>query len=145
MMQNIPMARWIKFGISSLVFILWVVWVGNFWLLLLYPLLFDAYITKKVPWDFWKKRKDGQKPSAVIEWIDALVFALVAVYMINIFLFQNYKIPTSSLEKSLLVGDHLFVSKVSYGPRMPNTPIAFPLVQNTFPIINAKSYSSWPH
>jgi len=145
MMQNIPMARWIKFGISSLVFILWVIWVGNFWLLLLYPFLFDVYITKKIPWDFWKKRKDGKKPSAVIEWIDALVFALVAVYMINIFLFQNYKIPTSSLEKSLLVGDHLFVSKVSYGPRMPNTPIAFPLVQNTFPITNSKSYSSWPH
>jgi len=144
-MQNVALFRWIKLAIASLVFILWVVWVGNFWLLLAYPLLFDSYITKKIPWDFWKKTKDGKKPSAFIEWTDALIFALFAVYMINIFLFQNYKIPTSSLEKSLLVGDHLFVSKVSYGPRMPNTPIAFPLVQNTFPIINTKSYTSWPH
>jgi signal peptidase I len=144
-MQNVSLIRWVKLAIASLVFILWVVWVGNYWLLLLYPLIFDNYITKKVPWDFWKKTKDGKKPSAVVEWTDALIFALLAVYMINIFLFQNYKIPTSSLEKSLLVGDHLFVSKVSYGPRMPNTPIAFPLVQNTFPIINTKSYTSWPH
>ncbi|WP_430816541.1 signal peptidase I [Carboxylicivirga sp. RSCT41] len=144
-MQNIPLFRWIKLGIASVVFLLWVIWVGNFWLLLLYPLLFDTYITKKIPWDFWKKTKDGKKPSAFIEWADALIFALFAVYMINIFLFQNYKIPTSSLEKSLLVGDHLFVSKVSYGPRMPNTPIAFPLVQNTFPITNSKSYTDWPH
>lgn len=144
-MQNIPLIKWIKLAVASLIFILWVVWVGNFWLLLLYPLIFDNYITKKIPWDFWKKTKDGKKPSSFVEWADALIFALIAVYMINIFLFQNYKIPTSSLEKSLLVGDHLFVSKVSYGPRMPNTPIAFPLVQNTFPIINTKSYTSWPH
>ncbi|MBK3519608.1 S26 family signal peptidase [Carboxylicivirga marina] len=144
-MQNIPLFRWIKLGIASVVFLLWVIWVGNFWLLLLYPLIFDNYITKKIPWDFWKKTKDGKKPSAFIEWADALIFALLAVYMINIFLFQNYKIPTSSLEKSLLVGDHLFVSKVSFGPRMPNTPIAFPLVQNTFPITNSKSYTDWPH
>ncbi|MBR8538262.1 signal peptidase I [Carboxylicivirga sediminis] len=144
-MQNVPLIKWIKLAVASIIFILWVVWVGNFWLLLLYPLIFDNYITRKIPWDFWKKTKDGKKPSAIVEWTDALVFALIAVYMINIFLFQNYKIPTSSLEKSLLVGDHLFVSKVSYGPRMPNTPIAFPLVQNTFPIINTKSYTSWPH
>jgi signal peptidase I len=144
-MQNISLARWIRFGISAVIFILWVVWIGNYWIFLGFPLLFDVYITKWIPWDFWKKRKDGKKPSAFVEWTDALLFALVAVYLINIFLFQNYKIPTSSLEKSLLVGDHLFVSKVSYGPRMPNTPIAFPLVQNTFPIINTKSYTSWPH
>lgn len=144
-MKNISLFRWIKLAMASLVFILWVVWVGNYWLLLIYPLIFDNYITKKIPWDFWKKTKDGKKPSAFVEWTDALVFALFAVYMINIFLFQNYKIPTSSLEKSLLVGDHLFVSKVSYGPRMPNTPIAFPLVQNTFPIVNSKSYTSWPY
>jgi len=144
-MQNVSLFRWIKLAVASVVFVLWVMWVGSYWLLLAYPLLFDSYITKKIPWDFWKKTKDGKKPSAFVEWTDALVFALFAVYMINIFLFQNYKIPTSSLEKSLLVGDHLFVSKVSYGPRMPNTPIAFPLVQNTFPIINTKSYTSWPH
>ena len=68
----------------------------------------------------------------------------MAVYFINLFIFQNYQIPSSSLEKSLLVGDYLFVSKVSYGPRVPNTPLSFPLVQNTLPILNCKSYLDWP-
>jgi signal peptidase I len=143
-MKDVSRLRWIKFSIVAVLYALWVLWLGSYWLIIGLAVIFDIYITKKVPWDFWKKTKDGSKPSAVIEWIDALVFALVAVYFINVFLFQNYKIPTSSLEKSLLVGDHLFVSKVSYGPRVPNTPISFPLVQNTFPVLNTKSYTEWP-
>lgn len=143
-MQNRSILQWIKAISALLIYLLWVLWIGNYWLLLGLPIVFDIYVTKKIPWSFWKKTKEGEKPSKVVEWIDALVFALVAVYIINLFLFQNYKIPTSSLEKSLLVGDHLFVSKVSYGPRMPNAPIAFPLVQNTFPITNSRSYTEWP-
>ncbi len=143
-MPKVPLAKWIKFGVAEVIYILWVIWVGNFWLLFGIPVIFDIYITKKVPWNFWKKTKDGSKPKAWVEWVDALLFALVAVYFINLFLFQNYKIPTSSLEKSLLVGDHLFVSKVSYGPRIPNTPLSFPLLQNTVPGLNIKSYSEWP-
>lgn len=143
-LQDAPKASWIKFSIAALLFVLWVIWIGNFWILLGLPIIFDLYITKFIPWNAWKKTKDGSKPPAWKEWLDALVFALVAVYLINIFFFQNYKIPTSSLEKTLLVGDHLFVSKMSYGPRMPMTPLSFPLVQNTFPIINTKSYSEKP-
>lgn len=143
-LQNVKRASWIKFSIAALLFVLWVIWLGNFWILLGLPIIFDLYITKIIPWDGWKKTKDGSKPPAWKEWLDALVFALVAVYLINIFFFQNYKIPTSSLEKTLLVGDHLFVSKMSYGPRVPMTPLSFPLVQNTFPIINTKSYSENP-
>lgn len=79
-----------------------------------------------------------------MSWVDAIVFALIAVYFINTYLFQNYQIPTSSLEKSLLVGDFLFVSKASYGPRVPNTPLSFPLVQHTFPVINTKSFIENP-
>jgi len=134
----------IKFSLVALTYILTVIWIANYWLLFGLPIIFDIYISKYVPWNFWKKPKDGKKVSVWVEWLDALIFALVAVYIINIFLFQNYKIPTSSLEKSMLVGDHLFVSKVSFGPRMPITPIAFPLVQNTFPIINTKSYTEIP-
>ncbi len=143
-MPKISLAKWIRFSITTLVYLLWVLWVGNYWLLLGLPIIFDIYISKKVPWSFWKKTKNGEKPKAWVEWVDALLFALVAVYFINLFLFQNYKIPTSSLEKSLLVGDHLFVSKVTYGPRIPNTPLSFPLLQNTVPIFNTKSYSEWP-
>lgn len=143
-MHNHPVLRWAKAVIALLAYLLWTIWIGNYWLLLGLPIVFDIYVSKKVPWAFWKKTKDGKKPSALVEWIDALVFALGAVYLINLFLFQNYKIPTSSLEKSLLVGDHLFVSKVAYGPRMPNTPISFPLVQNTLPVLNVPSYTEWP-
>ena len=77
-------------------------------------------------------------------WIDAIVFALIAVYFINTFFFQNYQIPTSSLEKSLLVGDFLFVSKMSYGPRSPMTPLSFPLAQHTMPVVGGKSYIDKP-
>ncbi len=143
--KDLPLFVWIKLAIVSVIFILWVIWIGNYWLLFIYPLIFDSYTIKIIPWGGWKRTKFAKKHKKVVEWIDALFFALVAVYLINIFLFQNYKIPTSSLEKTLLVGDHLFVSKVSYGPRMPNTPLAFPLVQNIFPIINTKSYFDWPH
>jgi signal peptidase I len=81
----------------------------------------------------------------VMSWVDAIVFALVAVYFINQFFFQNYVIPSSSLEKSLLTGDYLFVSKVSYGPRIPETPLTVPLTQHTLPIGELKSYIEWPH
>lgn len=144
MMKKISKVQLIKFIIYSIIFVAMVIWIGNYWLLPGLLIIFDIYISKKVPWSFWKKRKDGEKPSKVVEWVDALIFALVAVYIINLFFFQNYKIPTSSLEKSMLVGDHLFVSKMTYGPRMPFTPLAFPLVQNSFPIINTKSYTDWP-
>ena len=100
-------------------------------------------ITKKINWQWWK---DAEGPvHFVMSWVDALVFALVAVYFINLFFFQNYVIPSSSLEKSLLTGDYLFVSKVSYGPRIPETPLTMPLTQHTMPIYNCKSYIEWPH
>jgi len=134
----------IKFGAISFIYLLTVIWIGNYWLLFGLAVIFDIYITKKIPWAFWKSKKKDKKTPAWVEWVDAFIFALIAVYIINIFLFQNYKIPTSSMEKTLLVGDHLFVSKLSYGPRMPFTPLSFPLVQNTFPIINTKSYLEWP-
>ena len=118
-LQAVKKTRWIRFGVAAVLFILFAVWLDNYYIL---PFLVLR----------------------VMEWVDAIVYALVAVYLINIFFFQNYKIPTSSLEKSLLVGDYLFVSKLSYGPRVPNTPLSFPLVQNTFPILNVKSYIEWP-
>lgn len=83
------------------------------------------------------------KHSAAREWVDAILFAVIAASIIRMFFFEAYTIPTSSMEKSLLVGDYLFVSKVAYGPRMPNTPIAFPLVHHTIPGLNIKSYLEW--
>lgn len=141
---NKPSKQWIKAAVWSVVYILFVAWVGNFWWLFLLPFIVDSFITKYIPWTWWKTSKNKHVVK-VMSWVDAIVFALVAVYFINTYLFQNYQIPTSSLEKTLLVGDFLFVSKASYGPRIPNTPLSFPLVQNTFPIINTNSYIEKPH
>ena len=138
-----PVFQWVKACIWSIVYILFIAWVGNYWWLLGLPIVFDAFITHYVPWTWWKKTKNTGL-LAIMGWVDAIVFALVAVYFINTFLFQNYQIPTSSLEKSLLVGDFLFVSKASYGPRVPNTPLSFPLVQHTFPLLNCKSFLEHP-
>lgn len=138
-----PLKQWIKAIVWSLIYILFIVWVGNYWWLLLLPVIVDTFITKLIPWTWWKKTKN-KSVLTVMSWVDAIVFALIAVYFINTYLFQNYQIPSSSLEKTLLVGDFLFVSKATYGPRVPNTPLSFPLVQHTFPIINTKSFIETP-
>lgn len=83
------------------------------------------------------------KKSSAREWIDAGVFAVVAATIIRTFIFEAYVIPTGSMEKTLMVNDFLFVSKLSYGPRLPNTPLAIPFVHHTAPVINTKSYLEW--
>ncbi|MBU6157983.1 MAG: signal peptidase I [Bacteroidetes bacterium] len=83
------------------------------------------------------------KKSATREWIDAAVFAIVAATIIRTFVFEAYTIPTPSMERSLLVNDFLFVSKLSYGARIPNTPLSFPFVHHTLPIFKGKSYLEW--
>jgi len=138
-----PLKQWIRAGLWSLIYVLFIIWLGSYGWLLGLPVVFDAFITKYIPWTFWKKSKNKAVLS-IMGWVDAIVFALVAVYFINTYLFQNYQIPSSSLEKSLLVGDFLFVSKASYGPRVPNTPLSFPLVQHTFPLLNCKSFIEKP-
>ncbi len=84
---------------------------------------------------------NNYKKSSTREWIDAAVFAIVAATIIRTFVFEAYTIPTPSMEKTLLVNDFLFVSKFSYGPRIPNTPIAMPFVHHTMPYANSQSYS----
>jgi signal peptidase I len=135
--------QWIKFVVVLVLYLAFIYWLKSWWGLLVVPFIFDIYITKKIRWQWWK---DSEGPTRFfMSWVDALVFALVAVYFINLFFFQNYVIPSSSLEKSLLTGDYLFVSKVSYGPRIPETPLTMPLTQHTLPIIKTKSYIEWPH
>lgn len=84
------------------------------------------------------------KKSFAREWVDAIIFAVVAATIIRTFLLEAYTIPTSSMEKSLLVGDYLFVSKITYGPKAPNTPLSFPFVHHTLPgTEDVKSYVEW--
>ena len=140
---NLDMRKqWLKFIVVLVPYLLFLFWLKSWLGLLVIPFIYDVYISRKIRWSWWK---DAEGPVRfIMSWVDALVFALVAVYFINLFFFQNYVIPSSSLEKSLLTGDYLFVSKVSYGPRIPETPLTMPLTQHTMPIINTKSYIEWP-
>ena len=135
--------QWTKFAVVLALYIAFLIWVKSWLGVVVIPFIYDIYITKKIKWQWWKEAERPVK--FVMSWVDALVFALVAVYFINLFFFQNYVIPSSSLEKSLLTGDYLFVSKVSYGPRIPETPLTMPLTQHTLPVVECKSYIEWPH
>jgi len=152
-LKNVPRGGWIRAGVWGVLYVAFVVWVawGDWaslaWLALL-PVVLDAFTTKYIHWSWWRKYKDTNSTLYTIcSWVDAIVFALVAVYFINLYFFQNYQIPSSSLEKSLRVGDFLFVSKMSYGARVPNTPLSMPLVQHTMPawLGGTKSYIEHPH
>jgi len=88
-------------------------------------------------------KKSDREKSKTREWLDAIVFAVIAATIIRSFFIEAYTIPTSSMEKSLLVGDFLFVSKVHYGPRIPMTPLAFPFAHHTMPLIGTKAYLEW--
>ncbi len=141
--SNAASRQWIWFAVWVAATVLFALWAGSPWLLLFIILFLDIYLTKFIPWGFWKKSKNNAFRKTM-EWVDAIVFALIAVYFINTFFFQNYQIPTSSLEKSLLVGDFLAVSKLSYGPRAPITPLSFPRAQHTMPVVGGKSYIEKP-
>lgn len=166
--NKVTTKAWVACGCWSAIYIAFVVWVawGDWkslgWLVLL-PIVMDMFTTRYIKWDWWKKYKPDEElkgdkakgerreknPHAnpllytICSWVDAIVFALVAVYFINVYIFQNYQIPTSSLEKTLRVGDFLCVNKMCYGARVPNTPLSMPLVQHTFPW-GGKSYIEHP-
>ena len=141
--SNKKTPKWAIFSFWSILYILFSIWMENLWLLCGLIVLVDIYITKYIPWGAWKQTKNAQL-NKLFEFVDDILYALIAVYIINLFVFQNYQIPSPSLEKTLLVGDFLCVSKLSYGPRVPNTPLSFPLVQNTLPIFGCNSYVEWP-
>jgi signal peptidase I len=89
------------------------------------------------------KSEASQKRKSVLrQWLDAAGFALVVSTIFRMFIFEAYAIPSGSMEGSMLIGDHLWVNKMAYGPRIPMTPLALPLVHNELPIVGGKSYSS---
>ena len=140
---RVKTTRWLRFGAVAVIYVLWTLWMGNPLLLLGLLLLGDIYLTQFLPWGAWKGL-ENKTLRTIMSWIDAIIYALVLVYFLFLFIGQNYQIPSSSLEKSLLTGDFLWVNKVTYGPRVPQTPLHFPLAQNTLPILNCKSYIETP-
>jgi len=135
--------------ITIWIFIIFVEHFGRFSVLhhaaaVFLPFLYFPYLgySKNERWAGPAVVKNYRK-STTREWIDAGVFAVVAATIIRTFVFEAYTIPTGSMEKTLLINDFLFVSKLSYGPRLPNTPLAFPFVHHTLPIAGTKSYLTW--
>lgn len=125
----------------AILYLLWVIWLGNYWWLLGLIVIFDHHITRKVKWMFWKQNlKEGEKRNPWLDWLDAIIFAVVVVTFINIFFFQAFRIPSSSMESTLFTGDHLFVDKITYGPRTPQTPLTIPFTHNV--IFSHESYST---
>lgn len=107
------------------------------------PFLYLPYLSFEKKLDFVGFADQKKKGGFIVEWRDAIIFAIVAASIIRTYVFEAYTIPTPSMEKSLLVGDYLFVSKMAYGPKTPETPLAFPFVHHTLPILNVKSYVEW--
>ena len=139
--------KWVKFSVVSVLYVLLcVVWTGNLWMLLGLPIIYDIYISKlfyKYIWHYNDRlRERSALYNSIWGWVDAILWATVAATLLHLFVFQLYKVPTSSMEKTILIGDYLYVSKVTYGPQVPNTPIAMPFVFNTMPgSTTKKSYS----
>ncbi len=143
-----------RFGVAAILYtLLFVVWTGNLWLLLGLVLVYDYYISRRIHRYVGLKnrrmclRSKGWR--TVYEWVNACVYATVVASVIHLYVFQMYVIPSSSMEHSLLVGDYLYVSKMTYGPKMPNTPVAMPLVHNTMPLSTTRASFSeiirWPY
>jgi len=117
----------IKFIVTATLYSLLVIWFQFYWLFFGLLLIFDLYFTKHIKWRSFSSKLSFSKPlQELVDWIGAILVALVVVILIRTFLIEAYTIPTPSMENTLMVGDYLFVSKISYGPKLPNTPIAFP-------------------
>lgn len=128
-----------------MVYTILVSWIGNYWLFLGIIILIDIYITRWVNWTFWKKRmKEGERPRFKTELLDSFVIALILVLFLRIMFIEPFTIPTSSMEKSIFVGDYIFVNKLKYGPRFPQTLLSLPFSHNTMPFTKgARSYLTW--
>ena len=134
---------WVRFFIWAALWTLWVIWIGNYWWLFGLPVVYEFCVSRRLKaWiDRISQKHHGLK--VALGWLDALLFAVVVVaFFINVFFFQAFKIPSSSMESSLLTGDYLFVSKTAYGPKLPQTPLSVPFVHNTMPRSGKESYST---
>ena len=145
-MKQILKNKWFKFSVAAVIYTLpTVVWTGNLWMLLGLPLIYDFYISRlfyKYIWHYNDELCDRYPLyKSIWGWVDAILYATIAATLLHLFVFQLYKVPTSSMEKTILIGDYIYVSKISYGPQVPNTPISMPFVFNTMPFTEStKSY-----
>lgn len=138
--------KWTKFTVASIIYILlFVVWPGNLWFLIGLPLIYDHFISRLFYRYVGSKnealRKKYKVYNTIYGWVDAIIWATVVAHLIHLFVFQLYVVPTSSMAGTIVEGDYIYVSKLAYGPQVPNTPVAMPFVFNTMPFSSNKSYS----
>lgn len=120
--------------LTSTIFTIWVLWLETYWLFTGLIIITDVHLTRFINWRFWRKRLPrGKRHKFSTEVFDSLVWAVLVAVFIRVFLFEAYSIPTSSMEKTLEVGDYILVNKVRYGSRLPITPITIPFTHNTLP------------
>lgn len=133
-----------KLLLSSAIFTIWVLWMEQYLLFFGLIILADIHLTRFVNWRFWRKRlPKGEKHKVSTELFDSILIAVIIAVSLRVFLIEAYSIPTSSMEKTLLVGDYIMVSKLRYGPRLPMTPVTIPFTHNTLPLSKGhKSYMS---
>ena len=131
--------KYIWLGVSVLFWSAITIWTHLWFLFIFNLVLLDIFITRKVDWTL---RKYGLPKflQSSIEWLAVLILAITFSFTIKVLFVEAYKIPTPSMEETLLAGDYIFVSKLSYGPRLPGTPLAIPFYHNKLPS-GRKSYS----
>jgi signal peptidase I len=113
-LKEILTNRWVKFVFWTVVWVLWfVVWTANPWWLLGVPVIFDLCVTRwfsRTVWSHYKAWRDGNKAiKEVMSWVEAIVWAAAVASIVHIYVFQMFKIPTSSMEKSMMIGDYLYM------------------------------------
>jgi signal peptidase I len=134
-----------KLLLSSMIYTILVSWFGNYWLFLGIIVLVDIHITNWVNWTFWKKRtKENEKRKFKNELLDAFIIALILVLFLRILFIEPFTVLTSSMERTILAGDYIFVNKFKYGPRLPQTLLSMPFSHNIMPFTKGtKSYFAW--
>lgn len=141
--------RKVRFTVVAILYLLWfVLWTQNIWwvfgLIFIYDYYFTRYIDKIYLNKYRELKTKNKGVRVVLEWGEALLYAVIVVVPLKLYFFGLYVIPSSSMEHTLLIGDYLFVNKLHYGPRMANTPISFPFVQHTLPMTeDTKSWVDW--
>lgn len=139
----------IRFAVVSIIYLLWfVVWTENLWWLLGLPVIYDYYFSRYMDKIFLNKYRQFKNKNKVLkvtlEWIEALLYAVIVVVPLKLYFFGLYVIPSASMENTLMIGDYIYVNRLAYGPKMPITPISFPFVQHTLPFTeNTPSYVDW--
>ncbi|MBN2273818.1 MAG: signal peptidase I [Bacteroidales bacterium] len=141
--HNISRKTIILFLLWTTGYVLFVHWCCNYWLLFGILFFADLYFFRLIPWTSWTINRKTGKRRLIPEMLEAFIIALVVAFLLRLFVVEAYVIPTSSMEKTINVGDYIFVNKLRYGPRMPMTLFSLPFVHNTLPFSSRPSYKTW--